>query len=90
MIYIKKNAEPAKLLQYRHQPNGRFDDMDADVKEQLRESLLKEQGHLCAYCMRRISEQVIQKLNILRQERKQMNCNIIIYLQCVRVVRASL
>lgn len=54
MIYIKKNAEPGKLLWYRHQTDSRFDDMDGEVKGQLRESLLKEQGHLCAYCMRRI------------------------------------
>ena len=31
-------------------------DADADVKKTLRESLLKEQGYLCAYCMRRIND----------------------------------
>lgn len=55
MIYIQKGAEPKRFLQYRYQPNARFDDMDADVKIQLREALLKEQGHLCAYCMCRIN-----------------------------------
>lgn len=54
MIYIKKSSEPGKLIEYRHQPGAKFDDMDSDVKEQLRTSLLKEQGHLCAYCMKRI------------------------------------
>lgn len=54
MIYIKKGSEPQKLLTYRRQPNATFDDMDADVKTQLRNSLLAEQGHLCAYCMCRI------------------------------------
>lgn len=54
MIYIQKASEPELLIKYRYQPNARFDDMDSDVKKQLRESLLKEQGHLCAYCMRRI------------------------------------
>ena len=54
MIYIKKGSEPRKLQTYRRQPNATFDDMDADVKTQLRNSLLAEQGHLCAYCMRRI------------------------------------
>lgn len=57
MIYIKKRPEPKKLLEYRRQPNARFDDMDADVKTQLRNSLLAEQGHLCAYCMRRIYDE---------------------------------
>lgn len=56
MIYIQKKPEPNLLLEYRHQINASFDDMDADVKIQLRESLLKEQGHLCAYCMRRITD----------------------------------
>ena len=56
MIYIKKGPEPGKLIWYRHQVNASFDAMDTDVKEQLRESLLKEQGHLCAYCMRKIRD----------------------------------
>lgn len=56
MIYIQKRPEPNLLLKYRHQKNARFDDMDSDVKIQLRESLLKEQGHLCAYCMKRIAD----------------------------------
>ena len=30
--------------------------MDKDVKEDLLEKLLEEQGHICAYCMRRIPE----------------------------------
>ncbi len=57
MIYIQKKPEPDLLLKYRYQKNARFDDMDADVKKQLRESLLKEQGYLCAYCMRRIVDE---------------------------------
>ena len=56
MIYIQKKPEPNLLLEYRHQTNARLDDRDPDVKIQLRESLLKEQGHLCAYCMRRITD----------------------------------
>lgn len=54
MLYIQKKSEPKRFLEYRYQPNARFDDMDSDVKVQLREALLKEQGHLCAYCMCRI------------------------------------
>ena len=56
MIYIQKKSEPDLLLKYRYQMNARFDDMDSDVKKQLRDSLLKEQGHLCAYCMKRIND----------------------------------
>lgn len=56
MIYINKGAEPGSFLWYRQQPNARFDDMDSEIKEDLRKSLLKEQGHLCAYCMCRIHD----------------------------------
>lgn len=56
MIYIQKKSEPDLLLKYRYEKNAAFDDMDSDVKNQLRESLLKEQGHLCAYCMKRIGD----------------------------------
>ncbi len=55
MIYIQKGPEPKHFLEYRHQTNARFDDMDSHVKAELREALLKEQGHLCAYCMCRIN-----------------------------------
>ena len=55
MIYIKKQAEPHLFLWYRQQPDAHFDDMDSAIKEQLRGSLLKEQGHICAYCMRQIT-----------------------------------
>lgn len=54
MIFIQKSREPQKLLEYRLKKNSRFDDMDADVKDALRMSLLQEQGYLCAYCMGRI------------------------------------
>lgn len=36
MIYIQKKSEPDLLLKYRHQMNASFDDMDSDVKKQLR------------------------------------------------------
>lgn len=56
MIEIKKGREPDKLLQYRLQENASYEQMDKDVKEDLLEKLLEEQGHICAYCMRRIPE----------------------------------
>ncbi len=37
MIYIQKKSEPDLLLKYRYQMNARFDDMDSDVKKQLRD-----------------------------------------------------
>ena len=54
MIEIKKGNEPKELLQYRQQDFASYADMPSDVKKKVIESLLSEQGHLCAYCMSRI------------------------------------
>ncbi len=53
MLYIKKNNEPASLTKYKKQSNAYYDGFK--YKDDIREALLKEQGYLCAYCMRRIS-----------------------------------
>jgi len=56
MIEIKKGKEPDSFVRYKRNPNASYQDMDKDVKKELLESLIREQGHLCAYCMRRIPE----------------------------------
>lgn len=56
MIEIKKGREPDKLLRYRQQKGASYEQMDKSVKAELLEKLLQEQGHLCAYCMKRIPE----------------------------------
>lgn len=56
MIFIKKGSEPVGLKLYRKMEMASFDGMDTEVKRALRQSLLKEQGYLCAYCMSRIKE----------------------------------
>ena len=54
MLEIKKRNEPRELIQYRQQRFASYADMPSDVKKKVLESLLSEQGHLCAYCMGRI------------------------------------
>lgn len=54
MIEIKKSKEPKELLTYRLQEYSSYGDMPHDIKEIVISSLMEEQGHLCAYCMRRI------------------------------------
>jgi uncharacterized protein (TIGR02646 family) len=57
MRHILKDIknEPKSLKEVRSTLGSTFDDCD---KSAIRQALLKEQGFLCAYCMRRISEQV--------------------------------
>ncbi len=54
MITIKKGKEPASLTQFRAGGGKKFDDLDSETKNDIRDSLLKEQGYLCAYCMKQI------------------------------------
>ncbi len=53
MLVIKKGREPKSLTEYRLKSNAYFDGCN---KGDIRKSLLSEQGYLCAYCMKRISE----------------------------------
>lgn len=56
MILIKKKSEPHSLTAYKKTINASFDNQPSKVKEDLRKSLLEEQGYICAYCMKRIEE----------------------------------
>lgn len=69
MIEIKKGKEPSELAKYRNLPNASYKDMHGaltdktdkdgnliDVYSIVLNSLINEQGHLCAYCMKRIPE----------------------------------
>lgn len=55
MFRITKLREPRSLVHYRAQAGSSYDDADSTVKNDIRTSLLSEQGFLCAYCMERIS-----------------------------------
>lgn len=52
MILIKKNRIPSSLVEYKRTINASFDNLPREVKDRLRTSLLKEQGYICAYCMK--------------------------------------
>lgn len=49
----KNNSEPASLTEYRASQFSSFNEMN---KDDVRTSLLNEQGHICCYCMKRIPE----------------------------------
>lgn len=49
MILIRKKTEPHKWTLYRNTPGAIY-----QSQSYLTDSLLKEQGYICAYCMRRI------------------------------------
>lgn len=61
MIHILKNREPQSFTTYRLTQDASYANIPSTVKDDLKKSLLKEQGELCAYCMSRIS---LEKMKI--------------------------
>jgi len=60
MREINKVREPRLLAQYRS-GGGIYDGPNfTPVKKDIKKSLLKEQGHLCAYCMARITAETMK------------------------------
>jgi len=55
MRTITKVREPSVFRTYKSIPGASFDNMPTIVKNNLRESLLRSQGYICCYCMRRIN-----------------------------------
>jgi len=55
MKYIEKGKEPTTLKNYRETTDNATYKGFGDTDQLLKKALIKEQGHLCAYCMRRIS-----------------------------------
>lgn len=53
---MRKRAEPKQLQAHRRDKSRvpTWENRDAATAQAIREALLKEQGHLCAYCVRRI------------------------------------
>ena len=61
MRQIQKQAEPDELVQYRNVPGSTYDGGNfTPVKDAVRRDLLRDQGHLCAYCMRRIKAETMK------------------------------
>lgn len=54
MKYIKKNGPPKSLEIYKAIEGACFNDMPSEIKEELRASLIAEQGGICCYCGKRI------------------------------------
>lgn len=56
MRHIKKGKEPILLGNYRNSktPTPRYLEMDAEVRNTVKNQLLSEQNSLCAYCMQKI------------------------------------
>ena len=61
MKHITKNPEPTSLIAFKLQENedwkAEWVTLTSSVKQDIRQSLLEEQGGLCCYCESRVTEQ---------------------------------
>ena len=71
MIKINKRSAPQKLIELKERiirtgltPEQEYRKLKNPLKEEVRECLMKEQGHLCAYCMRRIPDERVDGTGI--------------------------
>jgi len=55
MFKITKNREPRSLTEYRLLAGSTYGGANSNIKGDIRDSLLSEQGFLCTYCMERIT-----------------------------------
>jgi uncharacterized protein (TIGR02646 family) len=69
MKYIIKSKEPTSLIQYRQQIDAHFDGYSE--KNDLRNTLLKEQKYICCYCMQRITTAKMKIEHFIPQSDKE-------------------
>ncbi len=58
MRRIIKKAVPRSFLNYAKTDNASFEDIDKEVKQDLRKSLLQEQHGICAYCQSLLKDKI--------------------------------
>lgn len=63
MIEIRKNSAPAGIIALKNKlvsrmltPEEEYKRLKGTLKDEVRNNLMKEQGHICAYCMRAIPD----------------------------------
>lgn len=82
MRFIKKSKEPRSLTEYKKISNAYYDGYSE--KNDVREVLLKDQGHLCAYCMKRITkdqmkiEHWLSQSSLKENEKKALDFSIML------------
>ncbi len=72
MIVLRRGKEPNSLLQFRKQyPDADYEDTPSHVLKDIREQMWEEQKHLCAYCMRKIDNPSVVRIEHCRPRHSQ-------------------
>lgn len=72
MIKINKLAPPEELSDLQRQAESEglsatqaYNKLENPLKKEVRDQLIREQGHLCAYCMRRIPDERVESNGVI-------------------------
>ena len=72
MKYIKKSKEPKSLTAIKNLENTRyeakFNNLPPNAIQDIVQSLLKDQGYLCCFCMNEITEWTAQLIHFLPEK----------------------
>ena len=72
MIVLRRGKEPNSILQFRKQyPDADYEDTPSHVLKDIREQMWEEQKHLCAYCMRKIDNPSVVRIEHCRPRHSQ-------------------
>lgn len=72
MLYINKRHEPEELINDKRHGLKSYIELTNTTKNAIKESLLNEQGYLCAYCMQRINMQNATIEHYIAQRSKEL------------------
>lgn len=72
MIVIKRGKEPNSLLEFRKKnPDADYEEMPQNVRQDVRKQMWEEQRHLCAYCMRKVRDSHVMRIEHCRPRHPQ-------------------
>lgn len=73
MIVVQRGKEPGSLLAFRKQyPDADYEtDIPTNVLMDIRKQMWEEQGHLCAYCMKKIDDPRVVRVEHCRPRHPQ-------------------
>lgn len=76
IVKSKSSSLHHKLIAFKNDINGTYENIKKDLKEDLLISLLKEQGYICAYCMKKINQDNSTIEHIIGQKYKDGNIDL--------------
>ena len=72
MIVVQRGKEPNSLLAFRKQnPDADYEDLPTNVLKDIRKQMWEEQGQLCAYCMKKINDPGVVRVEHCRPRHPQ-------------------